>query len=343
MPNTIHLHSALALSDTGEPPEWVQLVPAGTFMGADGRGPYTANAEAILASFRGRAVIDEMHATDHGRKTGQSARAVGWIMELQDRQAEGVWGRVEWTPLGVQLFAERAYSGISPAAVVAKGNGVVLGVLRASLTNEPNWPLKPVLNSTQGTPMDMMEFLRQLLGLEPDADDAAIRSTLQAMVGDRTMQGRLRDALGVPATAGADAVLVALQSRLGEATELAQLRTRVTEMETAAKRSAAEAAVDRHIAAGRGALSGVRQQYVTLHMQNPTSAEEMMAAMPNLNAGGLPANPGGDPATRPLTKEDQTIIELMGLDEAAYRKQLQRGGTGPVEVVTAGRASGEED
>lgn len=345
----IHLHSALALSTEGEPPEWVQLVPPGTFRGVDGRGPYTAKPSSVIANSLQHlpAVLDEVHATDLAAKAGIAAPARGWIVELQDRGdgAEGgVWGRVDWTPSGLQLMRERAYRGLSPALAVSEKGGVVLAVLRASLTNTPNLPIKPLLHSEQGTSMDLMDYLRQLLGLEAGADDATIRATLQAMIGDRTLQSSLREALDLAKDAKAGDVLTALQSRLSEAGRakelqqtVTQLQTQVTELETKQKRTAAEAAVDAAIRGGKAAVNAERGRFITLHMQDPATAQALMDAIPSLHTGGLPDRPAGPPASADLTAEDQAVIALMGIDAEAFKKQRALG-TGPVEIVTGTEA-----
>jgi hypothetical protein len=131
-------HAAL---DGAGAPEWVHLVPAGTFTGSDGRGPYrlTSPAAVIAASMAaGKLPIDENHSTDIAAPAGAPSPARAWIVAMESR-ADGLWGRVEWNPSGQQLMADHAYSGISPVFVHDKG-GVVLRVLRAALTNRPNLP-----------------------------------------------------------------------------------------------------------------------------------------------------------------------------------------------------------
>lgn len=132
---TAALHAALP----DGVPEWVHLVPAGTFSGRDGRGPYrlVAPEAVIAASMAGAPLpIDENHATDHAAASGIPSPARGWIDRLEARP-DGIWGHVDWTPTGTALMAEKSYRGISPVFVHDK-NGVVLRVLRAALTNTPN-------------------------------------------------------------------------------------------------------------------------------------------------------------------------------------------------------------
>jgi len=345
----IHLHSALPLSAAGEPPEWVQLVPGGTVLTRDGCGPYQANAQQVIAASRGNlpAVLDEMHATDLAK--GTEARAAGWIVELMDRGAGaegGVWGRVEWTPLGEELLTKKFYRGLSPAIAVAQKTGAVLSVLRASLTNNPNLHLQPLLQSVEDPSMDLVEFLRRLLGLEADADDATIRTALQAVVGDRTLQneglGEIATLVGAPAGSKPRAIIVALQGRLadaGRAGELqqtvTQLQSQVTQLQDDGKRTAATAAVDAAIGSGKGSINGERDRFITLHMQDPAGTQAIMDTIPSLHDGGLkPPRPGSVAPDAALTAEDLAVIQLMGVDAEAFKRQREKG-TGPVELITS--------
>ncbi|QRY97257.1 hypothetical protein JT366_08575 [Sphingomonas paucimobilis] len=102
----IALCAALNIDATeGKVPEWVHLLPAGPVRTADGRGPYRVNDihSIVSASMAGgKLVLDECHATDLAAPRGESAPARGWIVELQAR-ADGVWGKVDWTPEGARL------------------------------------------------------------------------------------------------------------------------------------------------------------------------------------------------------------------------------------------------
>jgi phage I-like protein len=122
-------------------PEWIKLVPAGSFTGRDGRGPYTnhdpdaviktTNADLMEAGLP----IDLNHAT-FKPGDGGNAPAVGWIKELANREGE-IWGRVEWTKKGQAAIGDKDYRYISPAFLYGP-DGRVKKVLNAGLTNNPN-------------------------------------------------------------------------------------------------------------------------------------------------------------------------------------------------------------
>ena len=84
------------------PPEWIQLIPAGSFHGRDGRGPYLlSDPEAVIKATMALRMhagipIDYDHATDFGAPQGSPAPAAGWITEFAIRGG-AIWGRVEWT------------------------------------------------------------------------------------------------------------------------------------------------------------------------------------------------------------------------------------------------------
>lgn len=170
---------------------WIHLVPAGTFNGRDGRGPYhLADASEVIRvslAHAGKAgiVIDYDHSIDLAAPKGGAAPAAGWVTELEAR-ADGLWGKVDWTPRAQQLVADREYRFISPA-LMADAAGVVRGVARASLTNNPNLTLV-ALNAAGATkdtlPMnpEFMAELLKLLGLPDTADAPTILAKIREAV-----------------------------------------------------------------------------------------------------------------------------------------------------------------
>lgn len=225
MHRDVILFSAFAAGDIV--PEWVHLAPTGTFKGRDGRGPYTLDAQAVLADFAAgdRRPIDENHAIDKAAPEGRPSPARGWIVALEAR-GDGIWGRVEWTDTGRQLLTDKAYRGISPALRVAAG-GRVLGIARASLVNDPNLLLTSLHNRSSDH-MDLAK-LREALGLAADASEAAILAALGQQKTDlATHQAQtvaIAAALGLAANATGDQVVTELQSRQGDAGKLAAVKT----------------------------------------------------------------------------------------------------------------------
>lgn len=328
MDHLVILHMPMPEPGGDAVPEWVHLVPPGTFRGKDGRGPYrvgdlTALAAASLAG--GKILIDENHATDLAAPRGESAPARGWIVEMEAR-ADGLWGRVEWTPPGRALMAERAYRGISPAmSVDARDKQTVRAVLRASLTNNPNLPLA-TLHSKQEPTVDLVK-LRAALGLADDADEAAILAaaeTARTAISTHAAQiAQIAEAARVP-NAGAEAIVTALQARgADDAAALRQtvttLQAELTTLQAEQKKAKATQVVDDAIRAGKPIPTKVlRDHYIARHAVDPASVEMELAGLPSLHAGGInqpPADLAGG--------EDPVVLAAAGV---AYQREQEAKG-----------------
>jgi phage I-like protein len=155
----------------------VHLLPAGTFRGRDGRGPYhLRDPQAVIHASRESAgqrlmPIDYDHQIDFTNKNGRPAPAAGWIKGLQAR-SDGIWGIVDWTQRAAAHLEHREYRYLSPAFKHAK-DGEVTCILRAALTNNPNLDQLTAL-ARREEDMDDLAELRTLLELPDDADIAAI-------------------------------------------------------------------------------------------------------------------------------------------------------------------------
>jgi phage I-like protein len=337
----------MALPDqvqSGEVPEWIQLLPTGTVQTNDGRGPYSVPDAARLASESlaaagGRLAVDENHATDLAAPKGEPAPARGWIVSLQAR-ADGIWGKVDWTAAGRALVADKAYRFISPV-IRHLADGTVTGILRASLVNAPN--LRGMAALHQEKTMDLLAKLREALGLKADADEAAALAaigTLKSTVSTHavTIAG-LAKAAGLKEDAEATALLVAVtglaDTQKGKlAPEIVALQAELVavtgELKTlkeAGARGRAEAFVDGAIRDGRVGVKPLREHYVARHMIDAASAaavEKEIAALPKLSGGAIidavpPADRDGKVA---LNAEQQTAARLLGIPVEEYRKTL---------------------
>ncbi len=175
----------------GGAPDWIELIPAGRFTGADGRGPFDAtDTGTIIADFHRRKrklPVDENHSIDLTGTTGAASPARGWITELEARNGS-IWGRVEWTDEGERLVTSRAYGFVSPVFTHSKAPaGRIVRLLSASLVNDPNLELAS-LHAREGTTMDETEFLdalRKALTLPATADHAAIIEAVTETVTSR--------------------------------------------------------------------------------------------------------------------------------------------------------------
>lgn len=307
------LCAALPLAREGDAvPEWLHLLPAGEIRTRDGRGPYRVANMSLLATLAPgeKLAIDECHAIDIGKALGAPGRAVGWLVELQARE-DGLWGRVEWNRSGQSLMEDKAYSGLSPV-IMHTEKGDVLRVARASLTNTPNLLGLTALHAEEEeVPMDWRQKLIELLGLDSAADDAAIDAALSAKMAGGVEQSEMSEiALDSP-------VVLALQSQLAEVTGT------LNKLEQDRAREQAEGFVDAAIAEGRVGLKPLRDDYVSLHMSDPTRAKKMINAMPALKGATITGDLPPSQDASGLTATDREVMSMMGIGEDEYRESLK--------------------
>jgi len=130
----------VALVD-GKAPEWITLIPAGTFSLVDGRGPFrNFDPEAIISASNARRGNTQLpgdydHHIDNAGTTGVRGIACGWVEELKAEHG-AVRARVRWTDAAAKHLAASEYRYISPRfGTDTQGN--VVCVVRFALTNNP--------------------------------------------------------------------------------------------------------------------------------------------------------------------------------------------------------------
>lgn len=324
----------VALHSTGTTaPEWLHLLPATSFKGVDGRGPYAApDANALIALFNAESrklPVDENHAIDLAGKSGHPSPARGWIVELQSRD-DGVWGRVEWTDEGQSLVTGKSYGYLSPVFLHSAAKPYrVDKLLRVALTNDPNLNFLTSLHSRQET--EMLEELRKALGLPETATEAevlaGVASAHAANQANVALMAKIREASGLDATVTGDALVTALQTRgkptATEAentelkTQLVSLQSQLTSLATDTARKEAVTTIEAAIAGGK-IVPALRDHMVARHMKNPTEVEAEIALMPSLNAGGLGGRKQSIDGETTLTDEDQQVASMMGFDQKVF-------------------------
>ena len=144
---SFHSFSGHSVALEGRPPEWVEILPLGTFMGKDGRGPFRADGEAIIAATKANGLAIGLPIDyDHGTYLDGESRAAGWIRELRIA-GNKLQARVEWTARGALAISSKEYRFISPVfkfipddpdAPEEKQSGCVEYLRGAGLTNDPN-------------------------------------------------------------------------------------------------------------------------------------------------------------------------------------------------------------
>ncbi|MFN3595275.1 MAG: phage protease [Thiobacillaceae bacterium] len=281
------------------PPEWVMLVPAGSFSGRDGRGPYTLDANAVLSAFAKGGIdlpIDYDHQTLDAEAKAGPVPAAGWIKELQARDG-ALWGRVGWTPRAADLIAAREYRFLSPVFRHDK-QGRILALEGAGLTHYPNLDLEPVAH-TKGDDMTDLTPIAVALGVEAANADVAALAAHAA---------RLKEAA---ARQPDPAQWVPMSQHKAVADELARLQAEVA-------RQKAEAAVTAAMRAGKlaPALKDWATDYASRDPQGFAAwAEKAPVVLP----------PEGESAAHrvaqnadTLTEEDRIACQLLGMREADF-------------------------
>jgi len=181
---------ALMSEQAGDRTAWVHLIPAGTFTGVDGRGPYKlTDASAVMTatrekSGRSKIVIDYEHQSLNTKNNGHPAPAAGWIVGLEDRK-DGIWGLVEWTERAAAHVANKEYRYISPVFAHSK-EGDVLSLHNAALTNIPNLDQLVALNRAEPSMENehvnaKLKAAAKLLGLPDTASQAEILAKLNEL------------------------------------------------------------------------------------------------------------------------------------------------------------------
>jgi hypothetical protein len=171
MPPQTSSHAiALPAESNGAPPEWIEILPLGTFDGRDGRGPFRANAQKILAGTRALQMSAGLPIDwDHDTDLANDSRAAGWMREFK-ADGDVLMTRVEWTQKGAASVVSREYRYISPVyqfkadnpdAPAAKQSGEITAILRAGLTNNPNLVLTAINSANRPTERSMQPKLSE--------------------------------------------------------------------------------------------------------------------------------------------------------------------------------------
>jgi phage I-like protein len=187
---------ALTLKQADGPATEFQLLPLGRIE-LDGDSPVMLDAAgiaAIIEAFSRRGndmVIDYEHQT----MQDVQAPAAGWIKNLIDRGAEGLWATVEWTKRAAEYLKNREYRYFSPVFWFEEGSRRIFKIENVALTNFPKINnLTPIMakmtleEAKKSTVVQkeeeskMLEKLKKLFGLAEDAGEDKVLETATAIV-----------------------------------------------------------------------------------------------------------------------------------------------------------------
>lgn len=185
---------ALTMTETGDLPREIQILPKGRVRSA--KGEFLVDDAAIqellgnAAQRQNDVVIDYEHQT----LLNVEAPAAGWIKRLFAKP-DGVWAEVEWTPRAAEYLRNREYRYLSPVVGVRKSDQRAVYLHSAALTNTPAIDgMVPIVNKHDNGEEDdeSMDELRkkliELLGLKEDAGDDAITQAVEALKASATAE-----------------------------------------------------------------------------------------------------------------------------------------------------------
>ncbi len=135
------------LPEDGSAPEWIELLPLGTFMASDGRGPFHADGPEIIEATKAKGLLERGLPIDYDHRTyfRDDSRAAGWIRDMRVA-GDKLQGRVEWTPAATAAIKTKEYRFVSPSfqidpddpkAPPEKASGRITYLKGAGLVNDP--------------------------------------------------------------------------------------------------------------------------------------------------------------------------------------------------------------
>jgi len=306
-------------------------------------------------------VIDYEHQTLLKEKNGQPAPAAGWFRELLWRDGEGLFARVDLTALARQRVDAKEYLFFSPVFTFDETGGVH-ELLMGAITNTPGIDgMQPIalrdvaaaaaqfglasLTALQEIPMnELLKRLLEALGLPADSTaDQAIEAVnglkSKTAAPAESEVAALCAAVGVPAGSPMTAVLTAvgaLQTRAaGASPDLSQYVPLATFEQVkndlaALNKKLTNGEVDQLVKDGlaTGKLLPAQEKWArdlgSTDLAALTSYLDVAQPIPALagtQTGGKKPKDGGEAASQ-LTTDQLAICTNMGLDPAAYAKNL---------------------
>lgn len=210
----------ISLGQDNTPPEWVRLIPAGTFTLNDGRGTFhNPTPDQVITATKawlgGREASGDFdHATEYVEKTGGKAVAAAWIKDWRI-QAGAIDARVEWTKTATAHLADKDYRYLSPVFDASRDGNRVLRVRRFALTNNPAINELPAIAASQSQTMenDLDKFLTLIasaLGLSSELTEASVIAAAASM---RSRLDTVVSAAALKADATAETIVASLRDK----------------------------------------------------------------------------------------------------------------------------------
>ncbi|SIP89990.1 phage protease [Aquipseudomonas alcaligenes] len=205
---------------------WLQVTPVGHFTPSDGREIKVpswhidqAVATKVIERFHARKnkrVVDYEHQTLLKEENGQPAPAAGWYQELEWREGQGLFAKVQLTARAAQYIADGEYQYFSPVFLYHPTTGDVLDVQMGALTNAPAIDGMQELSLRAAASFGLFEepseetpVNKLLLAICAALGLAETTTEEQAIAALSAHNTNLRKALGLDEEANGEAVLAA--------------------------------------------------------------------------------------------------------------------------------------
>ncbi len=324
-------------------PDWIELLPSGTFSGRDGRGPWHCTPSDVIArtrEYQGGVDIpvDYDHQLEHAAGNGRPAPAAGWISELEERD-DGVWGRVEWTDRAREHLAAREYRYLSPV-FYHDPDGEVLLLESAALTNVPNLTGLKALARTDGpdfikkdSDMDNLKTLASVLGIsEADVTEAAVEAAVRSLAAEHDSMKAALSSLGKTLKSEDEtppSILKAAQSLASRAESPDPAKFVPMDMFNAVheelgsmKAAQALALVEQGKAEGK-ITPGMENWAKSYASADPESFKAFLASAPDMRPGAqksshATATPPGGSGVPSVPSSARELCRAMGVSEERY-------------------------
>jgi phage I-like protein len=293
------------------PPEWVHLIPAGTFSGRDGRGPYRLDAQAVLDAFAAHGAdlpVDYDHQSLTAEEKTGPVPAAGWIKELQARE-DGIWARVEWTPRATELLANKEYRYLSPVFRYRVKDGRVTELTGAGLTHSPNLHLQAAASRKEIAAMTLPEKLAAMLGVPADCSEDEAAAACQRLL-DRI---EAAEAANARQPDPAQYVPIAMHKKVAD--QLAALQADIA-------RRDAEAAVEAAMSA-RKVSPGMKEWALAYASRDIEGFRAFVAAAPEIVSASETKQSAQSAGGVVLTDEDRLAAKLLGMSIEAFAQAKQ--------------------
>lgn len=317
-------------------PEWMHIVPLGTWRGHPSGIVFSINEDdcrAIVAAYEASGVdipLDWEHGTQLAPTRGNRAPAAGWLHQLQFRAGRGVYARVKsFLPQGGEDVLSKAYRYASPVIVPQHRDprtGETKGkrVMSVALTNIPFFggALEPIL--ARGDSMLLPLLLAALQMPETATEEEAVAEAkrlkdAEANGGAVAASAALGDALCTALqvdVAGADAALAGLLAR-PTAALVTELEAELAALKSS--RSASEKDVLLNSALEEGLIMPAqRDQVAAMFDAAPIACRAFLAGLRPVAALGGPQARQPERTGRQLTELESTTARRMGLTDQEF-------------------------